>query len=909
MSTDVLDVETSESAPHATPLDHLIGGLGADREFGLSDQQARRLIKQVGPNQLAEQPPIPAWKKFAAQFRELVIWILIVAAIISGALGEWADSLAILAIVLLNGVLGYFQEARAGQALAALRNLSAPMARVLRGGSWHALAARVLVPGDVIELEAGDNVPADVRLIEAFGLTIQEAALTGESVPVEKHTDVVLSPEIALGDRTNMAYMGTVVAAGKAEAVVVATAMKTELGHIAGLLSRYEPEPTPLQRRLAELGRILIVLCLALVALIFTLQMLRGGELIEVFLLSVSLAVAAVPEGMPAVVTIALALGLQRMVKRNALVRKLPSVETLGSVTVICSDKTGTLTRNEMTVREIELASGHYEVTGAGYKPTGEFLRVAGVEPSEPPETPDLVQALTIGARCNNARLVPDADAGDWKIIGDPTEGALLVVAQKADISPDTGKILYELPFDSERKAMSVVIEQDGRRLMYTKGAPEVILAKSTSELRDGVAVPLDEGRRDEIAASNKAMASRALRVLALAYGELPSDQHNDFHEEDLTFAGLVGMIDPPRDEVKSAVERCNEAGIQPVMITGDHPDTALAIARELHIADETDRAVSGQQLDAMTDEELLRHVSSISVYARVSAEHKMRVVQAWKKHNQIVAMTGDGVNDAPAVKAADIGIAMGVTGTDVTKEASDMVLTDDNFTSIVNAVEEGRGIFDNIQKFVHFLLSSNAGEVLLMLFAAVVGWPAPLMAIHLLWINLVTDGLPALALGMEPPERDIMQRQPRPPREPVITWRRGLLMLTHGALVAIAGAIGFWLVYQGSEANLEAARTTAFCVTAYSQLFYAVSFRSFRYTMPQLGFFTNPHLVGAIIISGLLQLSVVTLPFAQPIFEVAPNLGQTWLLILLLALAPVTVIEVTKIAMSFVTRANPHST
>lgn len=896
MSTDVLDAEPSKQrVAHATPVDRLIADFDLDAERGLSDEQASELLKRVGPNQLAEQSPVPAWKKFAAQFRELVIWILIVAAIISGLLGKWVDSLAILAIVLLNGVLGFFQEARAEQALSALRSLSAPMARVLRGGSWQAMQARELVPGDVIELEAGDNVPADVRLAEAFGLTIQEAALTGESVPVEKRADAILSEETSLADRTNMAYMGTVVAAGKAEALVVATGMQTELGHIAGLLSRYEPEPTPLQRRLAELGRILIVLCLALVALIFTLQMLRGGELVEVFLLSVSLAVAAVPEGLPAVVTIALALGLQRMVKRNALVRKLPSVETLGSVTVICSDKTGTLTRNEMTVREIEIASGRFEVTGAGYKPTGELLRMDGVGRNEPPETPDLLQALAIGARCNNARLVPDDD-GQWKIIGDPTEGALLVVARKAGLPLDAGKVLYELPFDSERKAMSVVIEQDGRRLMYTKGAPEVILAKSTHELRDGEPVRLDDVRRGEITRTNQTMASRALRVLALAYRELPSEDEGGFDEQDLTFAGLVGMIDPPRDEVKDAVNRCNDAGIQPVMITGDHPDTALAIARELHIADETDFAVSGQQLDGMTDEELLQQVTSISVYARVSAEHKMRVVGAWKKHNHIVAMTGDGVNDAPAVKAADIGIAMGVTGTDVTKEASDMVLTDDNFTSIVNAIEEGRGIFDNIQKFVHFLLSSNAGEVLLMLFAAVIGWPAPLMAIQLLWINLVTDGLPALALGMEPPERDIMQRQPRPPREPIITWRRGLVMLTHGSLVAVAAAFGFWFVYQGSEANLPAARTTAFCITAYAQLFYAVSFRSFRYTMPELGFFTNPHLIGAIIISGLLQLSVITLPFAQPVFEVATNLGPTWFLIALLALTPVTVIEVAKV-------------
>ncbi len=862
-----------------------------------------------------------------------MIWILIAAALISGALGEWADTLAILAIVLLNGCLGFYQEARAERSLAALHSLSAPTVRVLRGGSWRTSPARELTPGDVIELEAGDNTPADARLVESFGLTIQEAALTGESLPVEKRAGDSLPAQTALADRTNMAHMGTIVASGKALALVVATGMQTELGHIAGLLDHYRPEPTPLQRRLAELGRVLIVVCLSLVALVFLLQLWRSGteKIAEVLVLSVSLAVAAVPEGLPAVVTIALALGLQRMVKRNALVRKLPSVETLGAVTVICSDKTGTLTRNEMTAREFDVACGHFLVTGVGYLPTGDFVQTTraadttadagadakidefAIDESSPlVQLPaELVRALTIGARCNNARLVPANDGeGDWRIIGDPTEGALLVAARKARISLDQGRILHEIPFDSERRLMSVVVEQDGRQFMYTKGAPEAVLANSTSELSGDESIPLSGARRSEIETSNRAMASRALRVLALAYRPLSGERGDGSFEQALTFVGLVGMIDPPRDEVRDAVQRCNEAGIRPVMITGDHPDTALAIARELGIAAVDSRppatppaggaalgncATTGQQLDDMSEDELSNRVATISVYARVSAEHKMRVVNAWKRNDQIVAMTGDGVNDAPAVKAADIGIAMGVTGTDVTKEASDMVLMDDNFTSIVNAVEEGRGIFDNIQKFIHFLLSCNAGEVLLMLFAAVVGWPAPLAAIQLLWINLVTDGLPALALGMEPPERNVMQRRPRPPRESVVTWSRGASMLAHGGLVAAAAACGFWTVYQGDAANLPAARSTAFCVTAFAQLCYAASCRSFRQTFLELGLFTNPHLVAAIAISGLLQLSAVTLPFAQPVFH-ATNLGSTWVLIGVLALAPVTVVELVKI-------------
>lgn len=510
------------------------------------------------------------------------------------------------------------------------------------------------------------------------------------------------------------------------------------------------------------------------------------------------------------------------------------------------------------------------------------------------------MQVLTTAARCNNATVSPRGDDADsWQVIGDPTEGALVVAALKAGIETRDRElhVLYEIPFDSERKTMSVVLRgSDGTRVMYSKGAPEVILAKCIAERRGGQVETLTEDRRSQIMRSNSEMAGRALRVLGLAYRDHSATQGTEYDETDLVFAGLVGMIDPPREEAKEAVRRCRAAGIRPVMITGDHPATALAIARELHIADDDDRVVTGQELNALTDEELKVQVDQIAVYARVSAEHKLRVINAWKQRGQIVAMTGDGVNDAPAVKAADIGIAMGVAGTDVTKEASDMVLTDDNFASIVNAVEEGRGIFDNIQKFVHYLLSCNAGEVMLMFFAALIGWPVPLAAIQILWINLVTDGLPALALGMEPPERDIMERPPRPPLEAVITRQRGLLILFHGTLVATVAGLGFWLIYQGDDAHLARARTVAFCVTAYAQLFFAIGCRSQSSTMIGLGLFSNPHLLGAIVISGLLQLSVVTLPFAQPVFEVATHLSWEWLLIGVLSLTPVTIIEVVKL-------------
>ena len=894
---------------HSTPSEQAIQQLATDVLVGLTADEVRNRSQQFGGNVLEEAPPVPLWKRLLSQFHNLVIWILIAAAVISGVLKEWADTLSILAIVLLNGILGFVQEERAERALAALQKLSSPMARVRRDGTLQLLPASELVPGDCIELEAGDNIPADARLLTAFGFQTQEAALTGESLPNDKEAACVLNEDASLGDRRNMVYMGTVASSGRATAVVVATGMRTELGRIAGLLQRSERELTPLQRRLEELGRVLVGVCLGIVAFIFLLQLWRGGPPLEMLMVSVSLAVAAVPEGLPAVITLTLALGLQRMVKRNALVRKLPSVETLGSVTVICSDKTGTLTRNEMTVREVVTASARFHVTGAGYVPHGQFLKrplaeqvgqAGNGEAIRPAEEPELIQLLTTSARCNHSAISPRGDGIEaWQVVGDPTEGALLVAALKAGVAVHGAKqhTLFEIPFDSERKAMSIVVrEAPDRVVMHTKGAPEAILPLCISERHGTEVVNLTEARREQIMRASMELAALSLRVLALAYREHLTTLEDEFREEDLILAGLVGMIDPPREDVREAVQLCLQAGIRPVMITGDHPETALAIAQELHIAGPLDRVVSGQMLDSWSDEALTAEVGSISVYARVTAEHKLRVVRALKAGGQIVAMTGDGVNDAPAVRAADIGIAMGVTGTDVTKEASDMVLMDDNFTSIVSAVEEGRGIFDNIQKVVHFLLSCNTGEVLLMFVAALLGWPVPLMAIQILWINLVTDGLPALALGMEPPERDIMQRPPRPPEEPVLTRQRGLLILFHGMLIASAAAIGFWLVYRGDPAQLARARTVAFSVMAFSQLFYAIGCRSPRYTMPQIGLLSNPFLLGAIAISVLLQLSVMTLPWAQPVFEVATHLTWEWVPLALLSLAPVTVIEIVKL-------------
>lgn len=891
---------------HALSPSDTLTRLAAVREGGLDDAEAAVRRSRYGPNALPQARPPARWRRLLEQFLEPVIGILVVAAIISGLMGDAIDTAAILAIVLLNGLIGFVQEERAERAIAALQRLSAPTARVLRGGTLRSIPARELVPGDHIVLEGGDNVPADARLLGGFDLRVQESALTGESNPTTKIPDEVLEPETTLADRVNMVYLGTTVAAGRADAVVVATGAETELGQIAGLLQRTEREPTPLQQRLAELGKVLIVLVLGIAALIFALHALRGGPLLPSFLLSVSLAVAAVPEGLPAVVTLVLAIGLQRLVRRNALVRRLPSVETLGSVTVICSDKTGTLTRNEMTVREIVTAREHYHVSGSGYEPRGAFhVKIEGEAHAagaaiDPQERPDLLRALRIAAYCNTSQVSPHpTDAHVWRVIGDPTEGALAVAALKAEVNgrDRADDVLHEIPFDSDRKAMSIVLGgPEGSATMFTKGAPEVVLAKCDSEWRGDEAIPLTSERREEIHRQSALMAGRALRVLALADRHYPDRNHHAVREEKgLIFAGLVGMIDPPREEARAAVATCERAGIKPVMITGDHPATAMAIARELGLAHSDDHALTGQDLDRISNDELARIVHDVPVYARVTAEHKLRVVNAWKARGQVVAMTGDGVNDAPAMRAADIGIAMGITGTDVTKESSDMVLTDDDFASIVSAVEEGRGIFDNIHKFIHYLLASNVSEVMLMLLAALVGWAAPLTAVQLLWINLVTDGLPALALGVEPIERGIMRRRPRPPREPVITMRRGLRILRHGVLMAAVGVFAY-ATSIGRDGDLDHARTVTFCVLAFTQLFFALACRSEVDTFLGLGPLTNRTLFGAIAASTILQVGVVSIPAARGVFDVAPLTAGDWLRLLPLALAPVTIIELAKL-------------
>ncbi len=922
--------ESSDEAiqtAHARPLAEVVAQVAADPERGLTTTEAAARLERHGPNRLAEAPPVPLWRQLLDEFKDLVVWILIVAAIISGLLGEWIDSLAIVAIVLINGFIGFFQKRSAERAIAALMEMSAPMARVIREGQVVTIQAHEIVPGDAIDLEAGDRVPADARLVRTFSLAAQEAALTGESVPVDKSPTDELARKLPIGDRQNMVYLGTTITAGKGRAIVIATGMATELGHIAELLERQEHEPTPLERRLHALGRILIVVCLAIVSVVFAMQWWRHGNFIDAFLLSVSLAVAAVPEGLPAVVTIALALGLRRMARRNALVRKLPSVETLGSVTVICSDKTGTLTRNEMTVRELVVGDARYLMSGAGYAPTGEFRRAAADEREaanessaaaiDPAAEPDLHRALLAGAWCNNAQLVAPGEKGsDWTVIGDPTEGALLVVARKAGIAelPRDTALVHEIPFDSTRKMMSVVVddERDGR-ILYAKGAPEVLLQACVALEQGRQPAPLDAGRREAFLAQALEMAGRALRVLAVACRRdlpaNPQDLGTDELERDLVFLGLVGMMDPPRQEAKDAIATCRTAGIRPVMITGDHRATALAIGRELGLAGPEDRALLGEEVDALSDTQLAEQAPNVAVYARTSAEHKLRIVRAWRSRGQVVAMTGDGVNDAPAVKLADVGIAMGITGTDVTKEAADIVLMDDNFVSIVGAVEEGRVIFDNIQKVLQFLLSCNFGEIVLVFVASLLGWPAPLLPIQLLWINLVTDGLPALALTVEPAEPDIMRRPPRSPSASILPPQLGLVIVVQGLTVAIASLAAFATGMILHDSHVEHARAIAFSVLVYAELLRSFAARSPSLTVFARGLFSNRALIAAVVASGLLQMTVMLLPFTKRIFFVPDLTATDWLLIGGLSFVPVTLLELFKLVRSGVARLRSSRT
>jgi Ca2+-transporting ATPase len=889
---------------YALAADALTRALATDADQGLAFGVAAERLLQHGPNQLPEAPRDPWWRRLSRQFRQPLVLLLIAAALVSALLGEWADTVAILAILGLNAVIGFLQEDRAERALEALRQVATPVARVRRDGQTRAVPAHEVVRGDLVELEAGDQVPADARLVSSHALRTQEAALTGESLPIPKDAAISLDPSTPLAERSNMVWMGTAVAAGRARAVVTATGPATELGRIAGLLERTPPRPTPLQRRLDEFGRLLAVAVLAIVVVIAILHLARGRPLLEVVMLSVSLAVAAVPEGLPAVVTLVLALGVQRMARRRALVRELPAVETLGSVTVICTDKTGTLTLNEMTVREVTAGRGRWRVTGEGYAPSGGFEPL-GAEGEGPQE--DLQRALTAGLRCSDAVVRQDR-RGRWTLFGDPTEGALVVAALKAGLDPAPAghHRLWEVPFESERRMMSVAVRDPaGATTVFVKGAPETVIPRCVAERVDGREVPLDDARRAELHALAGGMAGRALRVLALAARDGEGVEPEEA-ERGLVFAGLAGMLDPPRPAAHGAVASCRAAGIRPMMITGDHPLTALAIARELDIARPGDGAMTGHELDALDAAGLAGRVDTTAVFARVTAEHKLRVVEALHARGEVAAMTGDGVNDAPALRAADIGIAMGRTGTAVTRGASDLVLLDDDFATIVAAVEEGRTILGNIRKFVRYLLSCNLGEVMFMFFAALAGWPVPLVAIQILWINLVTDGLPALALGLEPADPAVMRRPPRPPGARLLPGREWATILARGLLVAAATGAGFLMAGGASGGDVRHARAVAFAVMAFAQMLFALAFRSERRTVPELGPFSNPSMLVAVALAALAQGLVLEAPWLRPWFQIDRPLGTDWALVGVLALAPVTAVELWKLAAAGVRRLMP---
>ncbi|WDL97421.1 calcium-translocating P-type ATPase, SERCA-type [Alicyclobacillus sp. ALC3] len=864
---------------------------------GLTEEQVRQRRAKHGLNQLAEGKQVSLLTVFFNQFRDFMIIVLIAATLISGLLGEYTDAITIIAIIVLNGILGFVQEVRAERSLSALRELTAPMAHVRRDGQVVVVPARDLVPGDVVLLEGGDRVPADGRVIQVYGLDVEESALTGESVPVSKQASAYIDPVSALGDRINMVYMGTMVTRGKAEVLVTETGMSTEMGKIADLMQQSEESLTPLQQRLDQLGKVLVWVALGITLLVVLAGVLHGHKLYEMFLAGVSLAVAAIPEGLPAIVTIALALGVQRMIKRNAIVRKLPSVETLGCATVICSDKTGTLTQNRMTVQRVWADGNWFRVSGSGYNPVGEF--VFEDQPIAPAKRPVLKTLIEISAVCNNAvmQLMEDRSEGvnEWTVQGDPTEGALLVMAKKAGFEEldSVYERLDEIPFDSERKLMSVLVKRGEEVFLFVKGAPDVLLERSIQVFSSGKEVTLSASLKRRVTDANQQMAQSALRNLAFGYRRFPSVEAAKLAtdpEQNLVFVGLTGMMDPPREEVYEAIEKCHHAGIRTVMITGDHPETAVAIARQLNILDATGTALTGRELDTLSETELTECVKSTRVFARVTPEHKLKIVRALQVQGEVVAMTGDGVNDAPAIKQADIGIAMGMTGTDVAKEASALVLGDDNFATIVAAVEEGRGIYDNIRKFIRYLLASNVGEILTMFVAMLAGLPLPLLPIQILWVNLVTDGLPAIALGVDPAESDIMNRPPRPVTEGIFARGLSTKIMSRGVLIGfVTLAVFYWSLKlnPGSIGDLGKAQTMAYATLTMAQLILVFDCRSVDGGIFKRNFFENKWLLLAVASSVALFLLTLYVPSLAAAFKTVQLGGRDWLIVLVAAAVP----------------------
>jgi Ca2+-transporting ATPase len=897
----------SPSSWHTVAIDKTLKQLSSNKDAGLSSQQVSERLQQYGPNELEETGGRSPWSIFVDQFTNIMLLMLIGVAVISAGLDIRSntfpkDAIAIFTIVILNGILGFFQEQSAEKALAALKNLASPLVRVLRDGKTSDIAAKELVPGDVMLLEAGVKIAADGRLIESSNLQVRESALTGEALAVTKQAELELPEDASLGDRLNLIFQGTEVVQGRAKAIVTNTGMQTELGKIATMLQSVESEPTPLQQRMSQLGNVLVSGALSLVAIVVIGGMItfqngslgfdtsRWEELLEV---SLSMAVAVVPEGLAAVVTVTLALGTRRMVKRNALIRKLPAVETLGSVTTICSDKTGTLTQNKMVVQLVSTGDCTVAVAGDGYAPIGDFTdRHTSTKINNLEEYPELESLLIACAVCNDAVLQQEQQ--EWQILGDPTEGALLCVAGKAGIYKEKQSQLLprtaEFPFSSERKRMSVICEVPGRSghsgfpaekgqqpnyLMLTKGSPELTLERCKGIIVGDRVQPLTQEMRDRILAENNNMASGGLRVLGFAYKlweNLPPEGSEETSEQDMIWLGLVSMLDAPRPEVREAVVKCRDAGIRVVMITGDHQLTAKAIAYDLGIATEGDRVLTGQELEKLSQEELKQQVEQVSVYARVSPEHKLRIVQALQSWGKFVAMTGDGVNDAPALKQADIGIAMGITGTDVSKEASDMVLLDDNFATIVAAAEEGRVVYSNIRRFIKYILGSNIGEVLTIAAAPLIGLGGvPLTPLQILWMNLVTDGVPALALAVEPAEPNVMKRPPFSPRESIFARGLGSYMIRIGIIFAIltismmSWAYGY--THSPGHGDPDAWKTMVFTTLCLAQMGHAIAIRSNTQLTLELNPLSNVFVWGAVIVTTALQLMLIYVPPLRSFF------------------------------------------
>ncbi|MFD2670210.1 calcium-translocating P-type ATPase, SERCA-type [Marinicrinis sediminis] len=897
--------DKSESRWFMEPTLQVMKQLHVRQSQGLSVAEAQKRLDENGPNVLLEASKVSPITLLLGQFKDFMVLVLLGATLISGLLGEYLDAITIIAIILVNGILGFMQEFRAEKSLRALKELSAPKARVMRDGKMVDIPASELVAGDIIWMESGDRVPADARLFEANGFYAEESALTGESVPVQKQCEPIADRDAPLGDQSNMAFMGTLISRGTGKAVVVATGMDTQMGKIADLIQHTEEMQTPLQHRLEQLGKLLILISIGLTMMVVVAGILHGQPMYGMFLAGVSLAVAAIPEGLPAIVTVALALGVQRMIKRKAIVRKLPSVETLGCASVICSDKTGTLTQNKMTVTHLWAEGKVMEVSGEGYRPHGS-IQTEG-KPVDLRGDQTLRRLMQASVLCNNAELVelfPETKRkkqkkqleSEWQVKGDPTEGALIVLAAKAGMTRSSTTGLYErlreFPFDSDRKRMSVVCQHQGGRLVFAKGAPDVMLDQCQYMMWEGKIMPLTSTMKQKVLAANEAMARSALRVLGLAYRDVKSSEQLESEsaaEQGLVFIGLTGMIDPPRKEVRSAIGTCKRAGIKTVMITGDHRTTAEAIAGQLGMIPRDGKVMDGKQLSMMNEEQLDRVVEDVYVYARVSPEHKLRIVKALQKKGHIVAMTGDGVNDAPAIKASDIGIAMGITGTDVSKEASSLILSDDNFATIVAAIEEGRGIYENIRKFIRYLLASNVGEILVMFIAMMLGMPLPLVPIMILWVNLVTDGLPAMALGVDSSESDLMEQKPRPARENIFARRLGWKIISRGILIGICTLAAFWLVLQenpNDAAHLMKAQTVAFATLVMAQLIHVFDCRSSR-SIFHRNLFENKYLVAAVLSSVVLLLAVLYLDPLQPVFKTVDLGLREWALVFVFAGIP----------------------